>query len=389
MRKTWKLLSREREATDCGGVMKKLIIYLLIAVSLYGSQVDFSQGEKGKLILLPQGEVRIIEDFVPDQPGKEVVINNLDSGVDMDSLVVEGEEISELIVQGGAENGYTVGKYRGEEFRLISVVPLIIENLESREVLINPSEEIKFKSLKNANNLSLSITGEKSISNIRLNYNMEGLKWEREYSLYLNKGEMRKGFFIENSSGRNFKNILPVFSRVNENANLSRIDLENNMKIKRNLSREKKGIVKSYVYKENIGERYPKLNLEIDGVDMDTSDKIKVFDGDGYLGEFKGENENRKLRIGGISEDQIQVESYETEKNLGMRLKQKKVNYLIKNYKKETAVLKIIYDKLPKKWNELRSDIDYEIVEKTVVFTIKIPANSRKEIKISFIEEKK
>jgi hypothetical protein len=371
--------------------MKKLIIYLLIAISIYGSEVDFTKGRNGQLLLLPRGEIRVRENFVPDQPGKKVVINNLNNDVEMDSIVVEGSDIYELTIQNQSDNGTLkgiIGEYKGENYRLISTSPLTIENLNSGDMIINPLGELKFKSLNKKNEISATLLGKKDISEIALNYDLAGLNWEMEYSLYLNKNEVRKEFLIKNNSKKNFENILVVFSNVNEVNDFGRFDLKSFMEIKKNVFTEKRKIIKNYIYSESKSGKHPELTLEVEGVDIETFDKIKIFDENGYLGDFKIIDKNGEFHIGGILEDKIHVEHSESEKSLGIRLKQRKIKYVIKNYKKEAAFIKVIYDKLPEKWNELRSDRDYEVVNKKAVFILKLPANSREEINFSFIEEK-
>lgn len=371
--------------------MKKVMVYLFIAASVYCSEIDFAQGKKGELLLLPYGRVRVREDFIPANSEKEMVIKNLSWSVDRSSIIVESEGIGEFIFQGSSRNGdyFLKGEkvfYKGEEHRLVSTAPLTIENLKNGEVTINPLGEIKFKPLSKEKNNSLILRGEKEISDAKINYTLDGLNWSEEYYIYIDRNIVKKNLFIKNDSDRKFEN---VFVRLSDgNDTLDKFDLKPFTDVKKNIFNKKTNITKNYIYMESREKKNPELSLSVEGINMVASDKVKVFDEKGYMGEFTGIDKKGKIQIKGLLDMDIQIESSESEKNLGTRLKQRKVEYSIKNYKKETVVLKILYDKLPEKWNELRSEEEYEMIGKTAEFTLKIPANSRKEIKFSFIEEK-
>ena len=371
--------------------MKKIMVYLFIAASVYCSEIDFSQGKKGELLLLPHGEIRVREDFVPVQPGKEIVISNLSRSVDRSSVIVESESIGEFVFQGSPKNNDYFSKgekifYKGEEYKLISTAPLIIENLKTEEVIMNPSGEIRFKPKGKEKNNSLVLRGDKEISDARINYTLEGLTWSEEYYLYLDRDRVKKNIFVKNDSDKKFEDVLVRLPGGNDT--LGRFDLKPFTDVKKSVFDRKTGISKNYVFIESREKKNPELSLGVEGFNISSSDKVKVFDEKGYIGEFTGVDKRGEVQIKGLLDMDIYVESSEVEKNLGTRLKQRKVSYSIKNYKKENIILKIIYDKLPEKWNELRSDEVYEMIDKTAAFTLRIPANSRKEVKFSFIEEK-
>jgi len=367
--------------------MKKIMIYLLVAASAYCSEIDFTKGVDGELLLQPKGKIRIRENFIIPEAEKEIVITNFSRAVDRDSLIVESEGIEEFILDGDSRNSYYLSQgeevsYRGEKYRLISNEPLTIENIKSGELIINPSEEIRVKDKGN----SLILHGNKEISSAKINYSLEGLTWSEEYQVYLNKNSVKKNIFIKNDSDRKFENISVTLPRGTEP--LGKLNLKTFAGINKNIFYKKASISKNYIYLESKEKKNPELSLAVAGVDISSSDKVKVFDEKGYRGEFTGVNKNGELQIKGLLDQDVNIVSSEVEKNLGTRLKQRKVSYSVKNYKKEDIILKIFYDKFPEKWNELRSEESYEMKERNAVFTLKIPGNSRKNIKFSFIEEK-
>ncbi|WP_319203010.1 hypothetical protein [uncultured Ilyobacter sp.] len=371
--------------------MKKIIVYLLVAASVYCSEIDFTKGTSGELLLQPKGKIRVRESFKIPQAEKEIVITNLSRSVDRDSLIVESEDVEEFILDGDFRKGYylALGEnvfYRGEKYRLLSEDPLTIENIESGEWVINPDEEIRVKPLVKEKGINLTLHGNKEISVAKINYSLEGLTWSEEYYIYLDKNSVKKNIFLNNDSDKNFENISVIFPGGNRP--LDKLDLKTFTGVNKNIFYEKAGISKNYIYLESREKKNPELSLGVEGLNIASSDKVKVFDEKGYRGEFTGVNKNGELEIRGLLDQDIRIDSSEIEKNLGTRLKQRKVSYFVKNYKKEDVILKIFYDKLPEKWNELRSEEVYEMIEKTAVFTLRVAANSRKDLKFSFIEEK-
>ncbi|WP_320047053.1 hypothetical protein [uncultured Ilyobacter sp.] len=371
--------------------MKKIMVYLLVAASVYCSEIDFTKGINGEFLLQPKGEIRVRENFIIPKAEKEIVITNFSRSVDRDSLIVESEDIGEFILHGDSRKGSYLSQnedvfYKGEKYRLVSDDPLTIENIESGELIINPAEEIRIKPLVKQKGTSLILLGNKEISVAKINYSLEGLTWSEEYYIYLDKNSVKKNIFIKNDSDRKFENVsvtLPGGSNP-----LDKFDLRTFTGVNKNIFYKKAGISKNYRYLESREKKNPELSLGVEGLNIAFSDKVKVFDEKGYRGEFTGANKNGELQIKGLLDQDIKIDSSEVDKNLGTRLKQRKVSYSVKNYKKEDIILKIFYDKLPEKWNELRSEEIYEMIEKSVVFTLRVPANSRKEIKFSFIEEK-
>ncbi|WP_319370213.1 hypothetical protein [uncultured Ilyobacter sp.] len=371
--------------------MKKVMVYLFAATSIYCSELDFAQGVKCELMLQPEGQIRVREVFVPRQSEKEMVINNFSMDVDRNSIVVESENIGEFVFYGFPKNdnylssGRTVF-YKGEEHKLISSNPMIIENLKSGEVIINPGGEIRIKSATKEKGNALILRDDKKILDAKINYTLGGLTWSEEYNLYLDENRVKKNIVIKNYSDKKFENVLVRLPDGDDF--LDRFDLNPFTDVNKNIFDKRASISKNFIYLESREKRNPELSLAVGGLNLDSSDKVKVFDEKGYLGQFTGMDKNGELQVKGLFDRDIQVESSEVEKHLGTRLKQRKVSYSIKNYKKEAVILKIFYDKLPEKWNELRSEEVYEMIGKTPVFTLEIPGNSRKDMKFSFIEEK-
>lgn len=160
--------------------------------------------------------------------GNQIQINDLPSTVDVTSIQIQGVNARDwtIIPPTGLNETAILQELIGEvvmfeptdkkkeRYRLISADPdLILEELSSNEVLLNPAGEISVLSVPESIQTSPSIIVtniEKEWSKIlQLTYLIDGIAWESFYITMLDGSKMKiQGFIkITNQTGTSFENI--------------------------------------------------------------------------------------------------------------------------------------------------------------------------------------
>lgn len=373
--------------------MKKILLFMILSSVTFGVNLDFGDGESRKVQLLDGGRVRISESFKWENPSKEVVLKDFPEDIKRESLVVENEDIGDTVFSIRKTDRKSIEEqYRGreviyanEKYTLLSLTPLIIERKRDGRVVINPPSQIEMEPVEESiQRNSVRIIGENPMKELNLSYEYESLKWQKIHNLNLDRRFLEDMVIFKNSGERSLRDMELIYGRQGR-VNLS---LESQVEKKVDLAKKDIEVEKFYSYRSSEEASHPELNLKVTGAKLSEGSSVRVIEGGRYIGSMVAKEGNDSLEFDGIVEERVEIKSSTKELRFGEKLRRRSVDISIKNYRGDTALVRVVYDELPKKWYEMKSDLPYEITKEGIVFNVPVGANSRKNLKFSYIMEK-
>jgi len=366
---------------------------MILSTVTLSVNLEFGDGGSRKIQLLDEGRVRISESFKWKTPSKEVVLKGFPEDIKRESLVVENEEIGDTVFsirksdKKSIEEQYRGRKvsYNGEKYTLLSLTPLIIERNRDGRVVINPASEIEMEPVEERiTRNSVKIMGENPMNELNLSYEYGSLKWQKIHNLNLDRGTLEDMVIFKNAGERSLKDLELTYGRQ-ERLNLSLApQVEKKVDVaKKNIETEK-----VYFYRSSEGATHPELNLTVTGAKMSEGSSVRVIEDGRYIGSMVSTGDEDSLGFKGILEERVEIKKDIKELRFGEKLSRRSVGISIKNYRSDSAVVRVIYDELPQKWYEMKSEFPYEITKEGIIFNVPVAANSRKNLKFSYIMEK-
>ena len=370
-----------------------LICIIILGTNLFGVEVEFEQGTEKEAQLLDGGRVRISEAFKLEKPSKEVTINDFSEDVRMESIVVENEEIEDIIFSvkkgglGRIESRY-LGKevvYNKEKYTLLSLTPLIIEKKNDGKIIINPSGEMEVDAIETVDRRNkVKITGKKPMEKLKLSYEYDELQWRKIYSLNIDTKTLENVVILKNDTSRDLRNVTLNLG-LDQNKQLN---LEPYAEKKLDVWKREIKLQKTYSYKVSTDANHPEIILTIKGEQLQEGTDVRVIKDGRYIGNILSLEEEKDLKFKGLVDNSLDIVKENTELKFGEKFSRNSIEISMKNYKKEAVLLEVVYDELPEKWHEMKSDLPYEIKKEGILFKICVPGNSRKNLNFSYIMEK-
>ena len=373
--------------------MKKILLFMMLSTATLSVNLEFDDGQSRKVQLLDGGGVRISESFKWETSSKEVVLNDFPEDIKRESLVVENKEIGDTVFsirktdRKSIEEKYR-GKevnYKGEKYLLLSLTPIIIERKTDGKVVINPGSEIEMQPVgKTIRRNSVKIMGENPMKELKLSYEYDSLKWQKIHNLNLDTGTLEDMVILKNFGERDLENLELAYGRQNR----FHLSLEPQVEKKLDVAKKNIKVEKTYSYKTSEDVSHPELNLLVTGASMSSGSSVRVIEEGKYIGSMVSVAADDSLGFKGILESRLDIKKDSRELRFGDKLSRNSVDISIKNYKNQGVLVRVVYDELPKRWYEMKSEVPYEITQEGIVFKIPVAANSRKNINFSYIMEK-
>ncbi len=373
--------------------MKKILLLMLLSRLAFGIDLEFGDGGSRKIQLLDEGRVRIRESFKWETPSKEVVLKGFPEDIRRESLVVENEDIGDTVFSIRRSDRKSVEEqyrgrevsYGGEKYTLISLNPLIIERKRDGRVVINPASQIEMEPVEESiKRNSVRIMGENSMKELNLSYEYGSLKWQKVHNLNLDRGFLEDMVIFKNTGERSLRDLELTYERQDK-FNLS---LEPQVEKKVDVAKRSIKVEKVYSYRSSQGMEHPELNLTVTGAKMSEGSSVRVIEGGRFIGSMVAKGSGDSLEFDGIIEERVDIKNDSKELRFGEKLSRRSVDISIKNYRSDRALVRVVYDELPQKWYEMKSELPYEITKEGIVFNVPVAANSRKNLKFSYIMEK-
>lgn len=373
--------------------MKKIWLFLFLSMTSLGMEVDFLEGKDRNIQLLDNGRVRVNETFQLKTPAKEVTFSNFPENIRRESLVVENQGILDTVFsirktdKKSIETSYSGREveYQDEKYTLLSLSPLIIERQRDGRIIINPESEIAMNAIEEDDRgNTLKVIGKDSIEELKISYEYEKLNWQKMYNLNLDSRSFEDVVILKNDTNRDFQDLDLIYGRAH---NVS-INLGAHVEKKLDISQKNVKIETSYIYRSSQAAEHPQMKLKVIGEKLSGKSSVSIIEDGRYIGEMASEDKRGQLSFQGLIERRVEIGKNAEELKFGEKLSRNSVDFSIKNYKSEKVVVKIVYDELPQRWYEMKSPVPYEVSERGVEFTVVVPANSRREVKFSYIMEK-
>ncbi len=373
--------------------MKKILLFMILSSLSFGVNLDFGDGGSRRIQLLDGGRVRISERFKWEDPAKEVILKDFPEDIRRESLVVENEDIGDTVFSIRKTDKKSIEEqYRGreviynnEKYTLLSLTPLIIERKRDGRVVINPPSQIEMEPVEESvQRNSVRIIGENPMKELSLSYEYESLKWQKIHNLNLDRRFLEDMVIFKNSGERILRDMELTYGRQGK-FNLS---LEPQVEKKVELAKKDIEVEKYYSYISSEGVDHPELNLKVTGAKLSEGSSVRVIEGGRYIGSMVARENDESLEFEGIVEERVDIKTDTKELRFGEKLRRRSVEISIKNYRSDIALVSVVYDELPKRWYEMKSDLPYEITKEGIVFNVPVGANSRKNLKFSYIMEK-
>lgn len=376
--------------------MNRIFLFILLCiiniVSL-GAEIAFEQSEDREAYLLDGGRIRINETFKWNEPSKELILNDFSTDIKRESIVIENEEIEDVIFslrnnENEGSNDYYKGRevqYQEEVYKLLSLAPLIIERVRDGKIIINPVGEMVVEPSKSKSHQNkIRIVSRSPIERLNLSYEYDGINWQKAYIVNLDNESLENIVVLKNSTSKKFKNL-----RLNYGPEKS-IDINLDPYVEKKIDLWKRNIKveKVYLYRASTDASHPNVKLNISGEKMHAGTNVRVIEGKRYIGSMVSKDTDGPLSLDGITDNKIDITKTNDELKFGNKFSRNSVEVSIKNYKSESVTLEFVYDELPEKWYEMKSEVPYEMKKNEIIFQVIVPANSRKKVNFSYIMEK-
>lgn len=373
--------------------MKKILLFMILSNLTFSINLEFGDGGSRKIQLLDEGRVRISESFKWETPSKEVVLKGFPEDIKRESLVVENEDIGDTVFSIRKSDKKSIEEqyrgrdvsYSGEKYTLISLTPLIIERKRDGRVVINPASQIEMEPVEESiERNSVRIMGENPMKELNLSYEYGSLKWQKIHNLNLDRRFLEDMVIFKNTGERSLRELELNYERQES----FKLSLEPQVEKKVDVAKRSIDVEKVYFYRSSEEMDHPELNLTVTGAKMPNGSSVRVIEGGRYIGSMVSAGDEDSLEFQGIIEERVDIKKEIKELRFGEKLSRRSVDISIKNYRSDSALVRVVYDELPKKWYEMKSEVPYEITKEGIVFNVPVAANSRKNLKFSYIMEK-
>lgn len=369
-----------------------LILICIISTVNFGAEINFRHGGMREAHLLDGGRVRISETFELNRPSKEITLNDFSTDIKRDSLVIENEEIEDIIFSINNSSSDSKDYYKGREvhykdqkYTLLSLTPLIIERKSDGKVVINPTGEVVIlPAEEEAHKNRVRVVGKNPMEKLNLSYEYEGMEWQKVYNINLDTHSLENIVILKNTTSKKFENLNLSYGTKKS----VHLNLDPNVEKKIDLWKKNIKVEKKYLYRVSEGNTHPNVRLNIEGERVHSGTNVRIIEGRRYIGNMTSKEHNGVLSLDGITDNKIDIVKKDEELKFGEKFSRNSVDVSIKNYKNETVILEFIYDELPEKWYEMKSELPYEVRKGEIVFQVIIPANSRSRVNFSYIMEK-
>lgn len=370
-----------------------LILFCIINIGSFGTEVPFEQSEDREAYLLDDGNIRISETFKWSGPTKELILNDFSKDIKRDSIVIENEEIEDIIFslrnnENKDSKDYYKGRevqYQNETYKLLSLSPLIIERIHDGQTIINPVGEMVVEPSKSkVHTNKIRIVSRNPMEKLNLSYEYNGINWQKVYNVNLDSESLENIVILKNNTNKKLENL-----RLNYSPEKS-IDINLDPYVEKKIDLWKKNIKveKKYLYRTSSNASHPNIKLNILGERMHSGTNVRVIEEKRYIGSMVSKESDGSLNLDGITDNKLDITKTNNVLQFGEKFSRNSVEVSIKNYKNKSVTLEFIYDELPEKWYEMKSIVPYTMKKNEVIFQVIVPANSRKKVNFSYIMEK-